>query len=178
MTDLSKPFPAEWSVLRGLEAYFEENGFSRAIYDARWSPAAFWGVRYSIPNPPRHRWALRWHDLHHVATGFGTSVPEEGQICAWELRALRRMGVYVGFLVLLAVGWGLLLAPLRTIRSFRFAAGGRTLLDEAVAYDAALGMTIGQLREHLRLPTSGLAGVPRRLHSRAPARSAGSSSSG
>lgn len=168
LVDRSKPLPAEWTVQRGLEAYFAENGFSRAVYDAPRSPAAFWGFSYSIPNPPRHRWGLMWHDLHHVATGFGTDVAGEGEICAWEVRSLRYMGVYVGFLVMLAVGWGLLGSPLRTLRSFRRAAGGRTLLDGALQYESALNMTIGQLREHLRLDQAGLARAPRRLHSLAP----------
>ena len=47
--------------------------------------------------------AVRWHDLHHVATRFGTDNVGEGEISAWELRrGLRGLGPYVGAIVLAA----------------------------------------------------------------------------
>ena len=81
-----EPLPADWSARHGLDAYLEENGFTPEEYDAPRTPASFLRIRFSVPNPPRHRWAIMLHDLHHVATGFGTDPAGEGQISAWEFR--------------------------------------------------------------------------------------------
>lgn len=92
-----QPLPSNWSVEQGLNAYLEENGFTVKAYDAPRTPASFLGLRFSVPNTPRHRWAIMLHDLHHVATGYGTDPAGEGQISAWECRrGLRPLGLYVG----------------------------------------------------------------------------------
>ena len=41
------------------------------------------GGVYDLPNPG----FLPWHDLHHVATGYGTGLIGEAEISAYELRA-------------------------------------------------------------------------------------------
>lgn len=80
------PFPPAMQVDEALQVYLDENGFTRASYDAPRTPASFLGIRFSVPNTPRHAWAIRLHDLHHVATGFGTDLAGEGRISAWEAR--------------------------------------------------------------------------------------------
>ena len=81
------PWPASWSVRRARDAYLAENGFSVAGYSAKWTDASLFGVRFRIPNTPRHAWGIRRHDLHHVVTGFGTDLVGEGEISVWEVRA-------------------------------------------------------------------------------------------
>ncbi|MFT7464396.1 MAG: hypothetical protein ACI9EF_002752 [Pseudohongiellaceae bacterium] len=80
---LDTPLPAHWTVARGLQAYLDENGFLVEAYDQPRAPMSQFGLRLSIPNPPRQRWAVRLHDLHHVATGYSTNPTGEGQISAW-----------------------------------------------------------------------------------------------
>jgi hypothetical protein len=128
-----------------------------ASYDAPTSEGALFGLRFRVPNPPRHRWALMLHDLHHVATGYGTDSVGEAEISAWELRGgVRALGLYTGSIVLSAALLGLLLAPLRTLR-----------LDD-VPYEALLELSIGELRARLALPPDGLNRRPRRLYTFAP----------
>ena len=74
----ARPLPADWTVRRARDAYLEENGFTVAAYDAPRTPANILGFTFSVPNPPRHRAAIMLHDLHHVATGFGTDLRGEG----------------------------------------------------------------------------------------------------
>jgi hypothetical protein len=90
------PFPASLTVREGLRAYLAENCFTVEGYEAPRTEAFFLGIRFSVPNTPRHAWAIRLHDLHHVATGYGTDMAGEGAISAWEaLRGLRDTGAYV-----------------------------------------------------------------------------------
>ena len=160
---LERPLPAEWTVRRGLDRYLFENGFTRAAYDALWTRANVFGLRLRVPNTRAHRWALMRHDLHHVATGFGTDMAGEGEVSAWEAAAgLPHIGLYTQGLVRSLALWGLLSEPTRTRAAWR-ASGGRNLFLDEIPYDHALAMTVGALRQALRVPTEGLTGA-RALH--------------
>lgn len=165
----TEPLPASWSVRRGRDAYLAENGFTLAAYDAAWTAASLFGIPIAVPNTRRHRWAIMMHDLHHVATGYGTDHVGEGEISAWELRrGLGRLGLYVGGIVVSGALLGLLCAPRRTVAAFR-AGGSRPSLFAQDDVESLLELTIGELRHKLGLPEPGLATAPRRLHALAPA---------
>lgn len=166
------PIPAAWSVRRGRDAYLAENGFTLEAYDARWTKATIFGVPVVVPNTKRHRWAIMLHDLHHVATGYGTDMAGEGEISGWELgRGLGSLGLYVGSIVLFGAIGGLVVAPRRTWAAFRAsAAARRSLFHAEEPYEQLLEGDVGALRSRLGIPREGLAAAPRALHARAPAR--------
>lgn len=168
--DLDRPLPAAWPADRALQAYLDENGFTRAGYDGPRTEAAFLGIRFSVPNTPRHRWAIMRHDLHHVVTGYGTDLRGEGEISAWELRGgLRGLGLYVGAIVVFGTLLGLGIAPVRTIRAWHQNRGRSLLSTERDRdYDDLLRMTVGELRCCLGLPTAGVARRRRGLYALAP----------
>ena len=159
------------SVDEALQVYLDENGFTRASYDAPRTPASFLGVKFSVPNTPRHAWAIRLHDLHHVATGFGTDLAGEGRISAWEARrGLRPAGLYVGGIVATGALMGLVVAPRSTLRAWRAGRGGGGSLfhRDDLPYEGLLAKSVGELRALLALPAAGLQQAPRGLHSTAP----------
>lgn len=165
---LERPLPAAWRVREGRDAYLAENGFTVKAYEDPWTEASIFGLKIAVPNTRRHRWAIMMHDLHHVATGYGTDHVGEGEISAWELRrGLGRLGLYVGGIVLSGTLLGFLLAPRRTWAAFRASGSHPSLFIEADANEL-LDMTIGELRQKLALPEGGLATLPRRLHAYAP----------
>ncbi len=174
--DRSRPYPrqwpAHWSVRRARDAYLEENGFTVEGYDDRWTDASFLGIKLKVPNTERHRWAIMRHDLHHVATGYGTDLVGEGEISAWELRGLRKLGLYVGAIVVSGALLGLLRAPRRTLAAWRAAESAGLLFGGAAAddYEALLDLTVGELRALLGVSEAGVAEHPRALHDYAPAR--------
>lgn len=156
------------TVKEALDAYLAENGFTVEAYDAKWTDASFLGIRFSVPNTKHHRWAIMRHDLHHVATGFGTDLAGEGEISAWELRrGLRALGLYVGGIVVAGALMGFLIAPRRALAAYR-AGGARSLFDPSTDYESLLSMTVGELRAMLGLPADGIARTARRLHAYAP----------
>jgi hypothetical protein len=167
---LCEPLPPELSVAEGLEAYLEENGFDRALYDSAWTPASLFGIPVPVPNTKKHRFAIMRHDLHHVATGFGTDPVGEAEISAWEARrGFGRIGLYTTGIVSGLVLLGLLLNPRRTVAALESGRGGRNLFGGEVPYETLLSWTVGELRTHLGLPERGLA-ERRALHDKAPAR--------
>lgn len=169
---LDRPFPPSWTVRRARDAYLEENGFTVAAYAEPWTEASVFGIPFKVPNTPRHRWAIMLHDLHHVATGFGTDLVGEGEISIWETRrGLRSLGLYVATIVAVGSAGGALLAPRRALAAWRASGDGRTSLfasgDANADYEALLDLTVGELRARLGIPAEGLV-TTRGLHSRAP----------
>jgi hypothetical protein len=164
-----RPLSASLGVREGRDAYLAENGFTVEEYDAKVTKASFLGVEFSVPNTKKHREAIMLHDLHHVATGYGTDIVGEGEISAWELRrGLRGLGLYVGSIVIAGTLAGLALAPRRTIAAWRASDARGSLFQTPRPYADLLAMSVGDLRRELRVPDAGVARKERRLHSRAP----------
>jgi hypothetical protein len=158
------------TVREGLDAYLRENGFSRESYDTPWVKIAFPGITLTLPNPSARRRAVRWHDLHHVATGYGTDSAGEGEISAWELRrGLRGLGPYVSVIVVGATVMGLVVAPRRTLRAWLESGAGHDnfFARELRDYGSVLEMSVADLRRMLAIPEHGLA-HERALHVAAP----------
>ncbi|HVH42567.1 MAG TPA: hypothetical protein VM925_09490 [Labilithrix sp.] len=164
------PYPGTWTVREARDAYLAENGFTVAAYDDAWTKASAFGVAFKIPNTERHRSAIRLHDLHHVATGFGTDLVGEGEISAFEVRrGLPRAGLYVASIVVMVTLTGFVLSPARVLAAFEGAKRTTPLWALDIPYEDLLDMTVAELRALLQLPEDGLAKHPRRLHDQAPA---------
>lgn len=160
---LSRPFPMTMSVRDARDAYLAENGFALADYEAESVTVKAFGTMLTIPNRPSRKWAIPLHDLHHVATGYGSDIVGEGEIGAYELAAgCRRPFIYA--LNVAAFCGGFLLSPLRVLRAFRLGLRARTLYRHPFDYDALLAADVGTLRAHLGIPGEGFADRPRKLH--------------
>jgi len=169
---LDRPFPASWTVRRARDAYLAENGFTIEAYADPWTEASAFGIPFKVPNTPRHRWAIMLHDLHHVATGYGTDMAGEGEISIWESRrGLRPLGLYVAAIVAVGSVGGALLAPRRALAAWRASGPERSSLfasgDARADYEALLDLSVGELRVRLGIPAAGLV-TSRALHARAP----------
>ncbi|MGZ3419675.1 MAG: hypothetical protein ACXWUG_04870 [Polyangiales bacterium] len=166
------PYPSSWNVRRALDAYLQENGFTTQAYEEPWTEASFLGIRFKVPNTARHKWAIKMHDLHHVATGYGTDLVGEGEVSAWELRrGLSGLDAYVASIVVVATFVGMIRAPARTLAAF-LASGAeqKSLFDRSVDYEALLEGTVAELRARLHVPERGQTEIPRELHAYAPRR--------
>jgi hypothetical protein len=163
------PLPASMRVRDARDAYLAENGFTVKAYDSPTTEGSFLGMKLAVPNPPSHQRAIRLHDLHHVATGFGTDHAGESEISAWQARrGLRAAGMYVAAIVTVNALLGVVFAPRRTMIALRTSSAGGSLFSMTVDYESLLERTVGELREMLALPQQGLATHPRRLHAHAP----------
>jgi hypothetical protein len=159
----------EWNVRRARDRYLETNGFSTGTYGADKFEVDFLGRTWTFPNTAPRKHAIPWHDLHHVATGYGTDLAGEAEIGIWEIMS----GCDTLFLIWIngtAALLGLFVAPLRLWRAFRRALRLRplTLYVLRRPYDEVLEWSVATLRERLGLPEDGLADRPAALHRRAP----------
>ena len=77
----------DFTPLRHARAdYFRKNAFGEdGGYGQRWVKLKLGPVPIWFPNTDGRRRAVRLHDLHHVATGYDTSLVGEAEIGAWEL---------------------------------------------------------------------------------------------
>ncbi len=95
-----------------------------AWLNVRWIRARIGG--WTVPLLPviGYRNALILHDVHHLLTGYGTSLKGEVELAAWEL-ASGGCGWSLFFWLdrVLAVALGLVLAPVRMARAFRAGLG-------------------------------------------------------
>lgn len=151
-----------------LDAYLAENGFSKDEYIADSALVHLGPIPFRIPNPASRKKAIPLHDLHHVATGFGTDMIGEGEIGAWELGA-GCTTLYVYFLNFSVSVVGFFLAPRRILDAFASGRRATSLYRLGVGPDAVTGIDVGALRRMLGLPEEGIAEEGTRgLHPKAP----------
>ena len=119
------------NVRQARDGYLAENGWTLAQYDEPYTIATFFGLfDVRVPNGPAHRRGIMRHDLHHIATGYGTDQTGEGEISVWEVRrsmrdpaARKQLGFYTGAIVVSGALFGCLLSPRRMWRAWKRASG-------------------------------------------------------
>ena len=134
--------------------YFRDSGIADdGGYAQKWVRIKLGPVPVWFPNSSGRQAALLPHDLHHVATGYDTSLVGEAEIGAWELASGCRHYYAAWVLNLGAALTGLLLAPRRVVRAFQ--RGRRCTNLYATGVDADWPEhTVSGLRRRLGLETS------------------------
>jgi hypothetical protein len=139
------------SLRDARRVYFDANQFGDdGGYASRWvkiklGPLAIW-----FPNSEGRVKAVRYHDLHHVATGYDTDLVGEAEIGAWEVASGCRGYLAAWVLNLIAMCLGFALAPRRVYAAFVRGRHTRNLYGERFD-DALLASSVGGLRARLGL---------------------------
>jgi hypothetical protein len=144
------------ATLREARAqYFRDNGIEEdGGYSRRWARIKLGPIPVAFPNTAGRRAALLPHDLHHVATGYDTTLVGEAEIGAWELASGYRHHYAAWILNLGAFLTGLVLAPRRVVRAFRRGRRSTNLYHLGIE-PGWPDETVGGLRQRL-----GLGGPP------------------
>lgn len=127
------------------DLYFEVNGFGAdGGYDDAWVDFKIGPVPLPFPNTAGRVAAVKFHDLHHVLTGYETNASGEFEISAWEIGAGCK-----GFPTAWAINSGgmiagLLSSPRRTFAAFVRGRRSRSLYAEA--FEPLLDETVGEMR--------------------------------
>jgi hypothetical protein len=132
-------------------AYWQVNGFGDDGGDSlEWVPLKLWKLTLKIPNSEGRKKAVRYHDLHHVLTGYATNWTGEAEIGAWELASgcLRWPAATLLNLSILAIG--LVIAPVRLARAWARGRQTRNLYAES-GVEHLLPQTVESMREGLGL---------------------------
>ncbi|WP_437780318.1 hypothetical protein [Sorangium sp. So ce1097] len=136
--------------------YFDVNRFGAdGGYGDAWVDFKLGPLPVPFPNTQARVRAVRYHDLHHVLTGYDTSTIGEFEISAWELGAGCKDFVAAWQLNLGGLFAGLLSAPRRTVRAFLRGRRSESLYGRP--FGALLDRTVGDLRREMRVdaPPSG-----------------------
>lgn len=125
--------------------YFVLNRFGRdGGYEERWVAFKLGPLPVALPNTTQRVRAVRYHDLHHVLTGYHTDNLGEFEIAAWELGAGCRDYVAAWLLNAAALAAGSAVAPRRTFRAFVRGRACKSLYGEDL--ERLLESTVGSLR--------------------------------
>ncbi len=66
--------------------YFADNAFGDdGGYAKKWVKLQFGPLPFAFPNSAARVRAVKYHDLHHVVTGYDTDIAGEAEIGAWEI---------------------------------------------------------------------------------------------
>lgn len=131
--------------------YFEHNGFGPdGGYSARWVRLKLGPFPIAFPNTQTRVRAVRYHDLHHIVTGYATDLTGEAEISAWELASGCRGYIAAWVLNLSMLGIGLVRTPSAVWHAFVRGRHSRNLYGRP--YDDTLFATgVGAVRTELGL---------------------------
>jgi hypothetical protein len=150
MASLVRYDPA--STVRAARAlYFETNGFgSDGGYEQKWVTVKVGPAAVLIANTKGRVRSVRLHDLHHIATGYPTTLEGEALIAAWELASNCRDHLAAWFLNAAAFAVGLVVAPRALWRAFVRGRHSANLYGGEFS-DELLDNTVGDFRVRLRV---------------------------
>jgi hypothetical protein len=133
-------------TLRDARArYFQVNQFGdNGGYDDAWVDFKLGPLPFPFPNTPARVRAVRYHDLHHVLTGYDTNTIGEFEISAWEIAAGCKSYLAAWQLNLGGMFAGMFISPRRIWSAFLRGRSSHTLYDRSL--DALLDGSVRAAR--------------------------------
>jgi hypothetical protein len=140
------------TLLEARTHYFASNGFGvdGGYGDAWVTIKLFDTIPVRFPNTPGRVRAVRYHDLHHVITGYQTDMHGEAEISTWELATNCRGMIAAWLLNAGGMAYGLLTAPRDMFRAWTRGRHSHNLYDRDFD-DALLGRHVDEMRRELAL---------------------------
>ncbi len=135
---------------QALVAYFGKAGLpTDGGHSSRWVRFEVAGIPLGIPNFGARRRTVRYHDVHHLLTGYPTTWTGEAQISAWEIAAGCGRHWVAWMFNLSMLGVACAFAPRATFRAW--CRGCRSRSCYAEEFESLLKQTIAALRARLGL---------------------------
>jgi hypothetical protein len=155
----SPVYEANDTLREAREVYFHHFGFENGGYDAKWVKLKAGPFAIYFPNIQARVIAVKYHDLHHIVTGYPANWIGESEIGAWEVASGCKHHWPAWILNLDAMAIGLVLAPRKLYRAFVLGRLSHNLYGMPFD-DRLLSSTVGSMRDQLRLnhPASARAG--------------------
>jgi hypothetical protein len=127
------------------KVYFDANGFGETGgYDDAWVDFKLGPIPMPFPNTKSRIAAVRYHDLHHLLTGYDTDFVGELEISAWEIAAGCKGFAAAWVLNLGGMAGGLFRAPGRVFAAFVRGRRQRTTYGDNL--DDVLDLTVREAR--------------------------------
>lgn len=137
--------PDTITMREGRRRYFEANGFGETGgYNDPWVDFHLGPIPMPFRNTSARRNAVRYHDLHHILTGYDTDFVGELEIAGWEIGAGCKSFVAAWLLNLGGMAAGCVRAPRRVFAAFVRGRRQRTLYGET--FEPLLDLSVGEAR--------------------------------
>jgi hypothetical protein len=138
------------TLSRARDDYFRANHFGPdGGYADRWVDFKLGPLPMPFPNTASRVRAVRFHDLHHALTGYGTDFLGELEISAWELGSGCADHWAAWQLNLSGLAAGVFAIPRRTFRAF--VRGRHTRNLYRARYEEVLERRVAEVRADLGL---------------------------
>lgn len=116
------PCPDDASLNQAMALFYQKNGFGPIVGDREPLTVGVYTGCLIVPMPNigvRHKY-LKYHDLHHILTGYTVGRIGEGEVSAWELGtgSMFRHPI-LGVMNLIALSTGFFLKPKRMLQAYR-----------------------------------------------------------
>jgi hypothetical protein len=143
-------YPDHLKIREALQFYFSKYHFVNGGYDLKWFKIKLGPVFIPLPNTKARVDAVKFHDIHHLLTGYPATLRGEAEIGGWEIAS--GCGKYYAAWVLNfgSLFYGLLFFPGAVYNAFMRGRKCKTNLYHDVRYDDhLLNQTVGELRTML-----------------------------
>jgi hypothetical protein len=125
--------------------YFAVNKFGdNGGYDDAWVDFKLGAIPFPFPNIKGRVRAVKFHDLHHILTGYDTDLIGEFEISAWEIAAGCKDFYAAWALNLGGLFSGLLWKPRRIVKAFARGLRSQSLYGKPL--EELLDMKVGEAR--------------------------------
>ena len=116
-----------------LRVFYRRSGFGEVIGARPYTVRVYTGcMLVPLPNIETRRRFLKYHDLHHLVTGYSVGRIGEGEVSAWELgTGSAFVSPVLGLMNLIALSTGLVLEPRRMWHAFLRGTASRNLYPAA-----------------------------------------------
>jgi hypothetical protein len=120
---LTQPLAASGAAMHlqeELSTFYAKHGFGEIVGARPLTVPVYTGcLLVPLPNIETRRRYLKYHDLHHMITGYSVGRIGEGEVSAWELgTGSPRISPTLAFMNLIALSTGLVLDRRRMWRAF------------------------------------------------------------
>ena len=136
-----------------LASFYKRSGFGEVVGARSLTVPVYTGcLLVPLPNIETRRRFLKYHDLHHLVTGYSVGRVGEGEVSAWELgTGSAYVSPLLGVMNLIALSTGLVLEPRRMWRAFVRGCASRNLYPAAVrgAVDSGRWPDLAALRRDI-----------------------------
>jgi hypothetical protein len=134
-----------------LAVFYARHGFGDVVGARPLTVRVYTGcLLVPLPNIETRRRYLKYHDLHHLITGYSVGRIGEGEISAWELGTGSALASpMLAFMNLIALSTGLALEPRRMWRAFMRGTRSRNLYSKLAraSVDSGRWDNVSRLRE-------------------------------
>jgi ubiquinone biosynthesis protein Coq4 len=144
-------FSPSLKIKQAITQLFAEYNIPAEAYTSKYFIIRVGKLPIYVPNTAARVKIARFHDIHHILTGYAANWKGEAEIGAWELATGCRTSFIAWFLNSGAVLVGLVMHPIAVIKAFRRGFKTKTNLYHDFDYDALMDMTIGELQNKIGL---------------------------